>query len=638
MAVGPGAILGGRYRVDGQLGSGGMGVVWHGRDLVLDRPVAVKILKDGTDSQLLNRFAREAKILARLNHPAITIVHDTGWHDGQPFIVMELLQGTNLAAILAANPAGLPVASAVNFTLQAAEALAAAHGAGVVHRDIKPANLFVLEADRLKVCDFGIAKTVNADWTITRPGLVVGTPGYMSPEQRHNPELVDQSSDLYSLGCVLYQMLTGRLPFASQSWDTRVAPPQGWQPVPAALSDLALRLLSEDPRKRPESASAVAQVLRGIPSPVLGGQYQHDQRPGADAGPGEPSAHGYPRKTGPRKLTAAQLREMGPERAAGLLENISSCSLAAGALNDLGPAKATEILARVSHGRVAEFLAVMKHTDAVRVLELLNLADGAAVLASFTGAYEAALLLSAVPPSSAAKLTGQVSERFVAEVLTAMEDWQHALSCLDAMPIDSRKSVIDQLRSGDDALTLRAMAEKRLREAEERIREAQAQARATAARRRVQDSLMPWTWAVRNSALLLALTSVAFDFGATALNWESWPWLLLFIPVGLIAAAGALLAAGAEFASTLKAVSGMALFLAGCLISILLVAHVLPQTAGIAVVLITALGGFALVAWELADEGTQDAAARQIQRLGQAAREGGGGSRRYGASPFDAGR
>ncbi|MER7764964.1 serine/threonine-protein kinase, partial [Streptomyces sp. NPDC097619] len=212
-----GELLGERYRLDARLGRGGMGEVWSGRDLLLERPVAVKVLLDTvTMEEAVVRFRREATLGARLQHQGITVVHDVGRQAGPDgdrlFIVMELLAGEDLAAVLSRAPHGLPVARAVDLALQTARALAAAHERGVVHRDLKPANLFLLPGDRLKICDFGIAHSADATAGITVTGRVFGTPAYMAPEQWRG-ERVDARCDLYALGCVLYALLTGEPPF-----------------------------------------------------------------------------------------------------------------------------------------------------------------------------------------------------------------------------------------------------------------------------------------------------------------------------------------------------------------------------------------------------------------------------------------
>jgi serine/threonine protein kinase len=164
-----GLKLSGRYALQALLGSGGMGEVWRGVDEHLDRPVAVKILREHlADPDLAGRFRHEARIAARLQHPGITVVHDVGSDNGQLFIVMELLHGRDLATILAGVPAGLPIDTIASLTGQAAEALRVAHAGHVVHRDLKPANLFVQDGERLKICDFGIARAVDSTAHFTR--------------------------------------------------------------------------------------------------------------------------------------------------------------------------------------------------------------------------------------------------------------------------------------------------------------------------------------------------------------------------------------------------------------------------------------------------------------------------------------
>ena len=268
-----GLKLAGRYALQALLGSGGMGEVWRGVDEQLDRPVAVKVLqKHLADRELAGRFRREARIAARLQHPGITVVHDVGSDDGQLFIVMELLHGRDLAAVLAEAPAGLPIDAAVSLTIQAAEALRAAHAGHVVHRDLKPANLFVLNGGQLKMCDFGIARAVDVTTHLTSTGHAIGTPAYMSPEQCLGQQ-VDGRSDLYSLGCVLYALLTGQPPFAhgqplaimSQHLNAAPAAPRTIRPdVPPELDHLVLELLAKDPAQRPADAGHVITALQPL--------------------------------------------------------------------------------------------------------------------------------------------------------------------------------------------------------------------------------------------------------------------------------------------------------------------------------------------------------------------------------------
>ena len=268
-----GLKLSGRYALQALLGSGGMGEVWRGVDEQLDRPVAVKVLREHlADPELAGRFRREARIAARLQHPGITVVHDVGSDDGQLFIVMELLHGRDLAAMLAEAPAGLPIGAAVSLTIQTAEALRAAHAGHVVHRDLKPANLFVVDGGQLKICDFGIARAADATAHLTATGQAIGTPAYMSPEQCLG-QPVDARSDLYSLGCVLYALLTGQPPFAQGQplaimfQHINAAPTAPWTirpSIPPELDHLVLELLSKDPARRPADAGHVITALQAL--------------------------------------------------------------------------------------------------------------------------------------------------------------------------------------------------------------------------------------------------------------------------------------------------------------------------------------------------------------------------------------
>jgi eukaryotic-like serine/threonine-protein kinase len=256
-----------------------MGEVWTGFDCQLGRPVAVKLLLEvdaGRDQ--LQRFRREGMIGARLQHPGITVVHDVGEHDDQLFIVMELLEGQNLAQLVHRSPGGLPVQDAVALALQAAEALAAAHAKKVVHRDLKPANLFRLTDGGLKICDFGIAHAADAAHHVTATSQQFGTPNYMAPEQWRS-EAVDAKCDLYALGCVLFELLTGATLFASEGrgWtlmhrhleETPPALRTVRADVPVAVEELVASLLAKDPADRPDTVTT-AQLLRAIQQGEVG--------------------------------------------------------------------------------------------------------------------------------------------------------------------------------------------------------------------------------------------------------------------------------------------------------------------------------------------------------------------------------
>jgi molecular chaperone DnaK len=281
-----------------------MGDLWRGTDRELRREVAVKLMRFAVP-ELARRFEREAEIAAKLQHPGITVVYDRGWHADQPFIVMELLLGQDLARLVEENQAGLAVDYAVQLTIQAAEALQAAHNHHVVHRDLKPANLFLQQNGMLKICDFGIARAADMTTSLTSTGTVIGTPLYMAPEQWQG-EQADERSDLYSLGCVLYELLTGQPPFLGDLQSKVMfkhlyvlpdSPRERRPDIPTQLDQLILDLLAKDPAGRPPSAAHVVAILKGIKitAPRVGGhvsashQATEPSRHSAyTAGPAEP--------------------------------------------------------------------------------------------------------------------------------------------------------------------------------------------------------------------------------------------------------------------------------------------------------------------------------------------------------------
>lgn len=280
--LGEGTRLG-PYEITGLVGVGGMGEVYHARDTRLGRTVAVKILPRAfvTDPDRLRRFEQEARAAAALNHPGVLAVYDVGVHEGMPYLVTELLEGATLGERLAAGR--LPVANAIDYAAQVAQALAVAHAHGVVHRDLKPANLFVTSNGRVKILDFGLAKQtrpVDTDLALTDvaaqatlPHAVLGTAGYMAPEQIRG-QTVDHRADIFSFGCVLLEMLEGRRAFAGDSpADTMSAilkepPPELTSSVerriPFALRRIVRRCLEKDPAARFQSTSDLAFALESL--------------------------------------------------------------------------------------------------------------------------------------------------------------------------------------------------------------------------------------------------------------------------------------------------------------------------------------------------------------------------------------
>src|SRR5687768_11685379 len=287
MSLSAGTKLG-AYEIVALLGAGGMGEVYRARDTRLGREVAIKVIPAAfsADVDRLQRFEHEARATATLNHPNILAVHDVGTHQGAPFIVSELLEGETLRDRLNSGP--LPVRKTIELGIQIAQALAAAHEKGIIHRDLKPENIFINKDGRAKVLDFGLAKLTQADSpfiagtnvptspaaNVTQPGVMLGTVGYMSPEQVRG-HAVDQRADIFALGAVLYEMLSGARAFrGATSIDTVSAilkedPPDlpiAERHIPPALARIIDRCLEKNAAARSASSADLAFALEALSS------------------------------------------------------------------------------------------------------------------------------------------------------------------------------------------------------------------------------------------------------------------------------------------------------------------------------------------------------------------------------------
>lgn len=277
-AVTVNSLLGGRYRLLRQVAQGGMAAVWEAEDSVLSRRVAVKVLHPhlGAEDSVRERFRREAVAVARLSHPAVVAVYDTGEDDDVAYLVMELVEGRTLRDVLR-EEGPLPVRTAVELVAQVAAGLAVAHERGIVHRDVKPGNILVLPDGRAKISDFGIARGesgTDLDEDLTRTGTIVGTAKYLAPEQVQGGT-VDARSDVYALGLVLYEALCGRPAFDGETeLATAIARTQGGPlpprqvrvDVPRDVEATVMRALARDPADRFQTAAEMRAALVALPS------------------------------------------------------------------------------------------------------------------------------------------------------------------------------------------------------------------------------------------------------------------------------------------------------------------------------------------------------------------------------------
>ena len=271
-----GTLLGDRYEILEVIGEGGMAIVYKARDIVLDRVVALKVLKDefDNDPSFVEKFKTEALAAAKLSHPNIVNIFDVGQQNNKHFIVMEYVEGQTLQDIITSQ-GPIPVNQAVNITAMICDGLQAAHEKGIIHRDVKPHNILITNSGIVKVADFGIAQAISKK-TLTFNGHIVGTVHYIAPEQAKG-ESVTPATDIYSLGCVLYEMLTGIVPFDAESpltvvlkhiHDEPVTPRKLNPDIPAGLENVIIKSLEKNPALRYKSAEQMRAALLSYNSTV----------------------------------------------------------------------------------------------------------------------------------------------------------------------------------------------------------------------------------------------------------------------------------------------------------------------------------------------------------------------------------
>jgi hypothetical protein len=290
MSIAQDSVLANRYRIVEKIGAGGMAEVYRGIDHVLERDVAVKVLTERSD-EVCRRFLLEAQSMARLNHPNIVAVYDVGVDRDLSYIILEFVRGKTMREI---DRSKISFDDAINLTIQLLEALQYAHSQGIIHRDIKPGNIIVTDDHVLKVMDFGLARRMTDVSNLTQSGEIVGTIAYLPPE-RFLGKSGDNTSDLYSVGVLLYELLTGRLPFTHESGDLvavmfshvndRPKPPRQLNPlIPASLDRIIMRLLDKDPARRYPDAASLVTELKSVQAHLARGAAKSEKAKDEDAG------------------------------------------------------------------------------------------------------------------------------------------------------------------------------------------------------------------------------------------------------------------------------------------------------------------------------------------------------------------
>lgn len=555
--------LGSRYLLEGKFGKGHFGQVWRAWDTELKRRVAIKVLHElDSDMAAREKLKKEASLAGQLQDPGVTMVFDFGEHQGRPFIVMEFLEGRNLAQLLLKHSKGLPVARVLDLAIKMASALQATHAHGIMHRDLKPGNIMILADDQLKICDFGIARA-EGDMP-TAPGILKLTPEYASPEQFKGTS--SKRSDLYSLGCVIYAMLSGGSPFGS--WLDRVDyahlhnekvpdPPRGIEEIPQELLDLVRKLLAKEPADRPQDAASVAWELRRM-------QASLDQDP-------DSSVNRWQAKKDAQRLSASdaatvrrELEEMGTAQAEQTLQYVSLNPVPeaiAGGLDQLSAATAAAVLALPDIGWSARFV------------EAMNASKAADVLAEFKSAAAGGILASLSPKRAAEILSAD--KRGLAPSWVAKVEVEQARLILREMPKLPYLSLMAALAEYPAAQKLVDDHQARM----QRVR--------------------PWVLSARVTPVLLALLTIIMEIASPAQMTLA---LVLWggIPTTLLAITGTVLASRETYLDVAPPRSGTLFSLAAVITLIPLWA---TEGIGNAALFAFPLVGFAAAgAWSLWEE------------------------------------